>query len=316
MYKSILALLLLVAFSFGSRSSPYESPDKTYGGIAIRDTSGNWIVLDSSGGLPVSIQDTTGKVLLLESNGGVPVNIQDQTSRAIDARLCQSVTGPYLLTTNTIPNTYDIPLVDATGLLVGDIVGLFQNSTNPATYFGIVQSINTNTLTVDTPLDMVFDTLITPVLFEVICNMAVDGSVTPQIFSLDNDSDIDIDVTRVIIHITDGTVMDDGKFGGINALTNGVVFRKKRSDGSYVNYWNRSVKTNGEFGLMAYDKKYDDKAPSGIYGLSVRSSYGGQDKHGVTIRIKNNEELQLVVQDNLINLLTFEMLVQGHFVTD
>lgn len=284
---------------------------------ATEDKQDDIIENQTDGTQKTQIVDSLGTTWELEQNGAMPVNIQDQTTRAFDNRLCMTVTGtPYTLASDAEPNDYDIELVDATGLNVGDTIGLFQNSSNPASYFGVILSIASNTLTMDTPIDNLFDTDLSPVLFEVACNANADGSVSPVIFKMANDANQAIDITRILIHITDEIAMDDSKFGGLTALTRGVVLRKKKADGSYTNYWNRAVKTNGELGLVAFDKEYDPKAPAGVYGLRARYTMGGQSKHGVVIRLSINEELQLVVQDDLTGLLTFEIMAEGHFVTD
>ena len=43
-------LLFLLSASFGDKGSPYEDPtNKAYGGIGIRDTTGNWLSVSDSG---------------------------------------------------------------------------------------------------------------------------------------------------------------------------------------------------------------------------------------------------------------------------
>ena len=90
------------------------------------------------------------------------------------------------------------------------------------------------------------------------------------------------------------------------------MLRKKESDGSYINYW--TIKTNGRLGEIAYDKYYDDKAPSGYYGLTVEFSFAGQNQHGVTIRLLPGEALQMLIQDDLTDVNSFNCTVQGHVV--
>lgn len=244
-------------------------------------------------------------------NGALDVNIQDQASPLFLDRITEQVTGPYTLASATIPGDYDIVLDNATGLNVNDYIGLFQNSTNPNEYFGNIKSISSNTLTMYTPLDAVFDPVgNSPELFELNDGMAVDGSSTPRIFSLINVNELATDITRIIIHITDGSSMDDGKFGSLSALTAGCVLRKKYADGSFINYF--TVRTNGELGEIAYDKSYDSKAPSGVFGVSVRLTFAGQSKIGAVVRLEQTEELQMIIQDNLSSLSSFTMSVQGH----
>ncbi len=283
------------------------------------DVSGSTVAVEE----PVTVEATdldirdlsfaTDKVDV--SGSEIDVNIQDQTTEAFFNRMCRALSGPYFLASNTVPDSYDIELVSAAGLLVGDDIGLFQNSSNPSSYFAKIKSISSNTITMDTPMDTVFDMVgNSPVLFELECDLAVDGSSTRAVFAAINDSDVPIDITRIILHMTDGTSMDDGKFGGIAALTNGCVLRKKKTDGTFTNYFN--VKTNGEISEICYDKSYDDKAPSGVYGFSARLTFGGQSKVGVVIRLHKNEELQWLVQDNLTGLESFTIMAEGHFTDE
>ena len=108
--------------------------------------------------------------------------------------------------------------------------------------------------------------------------------------------------------------MDDSLFGGMSPLTYGIQVRKNITGGDYVNYWN--AKFNGEIALVCYDFTYASKAPAGSFGLRFRNSYGGQAKHGVTIRLDPGDTLEVLVQDDLTDLEEFHMMAQGHLVTD
>jgi hypothetical protein len=106
--------------------------------------------------------------------------------------------------------------------------------------------------------------------------------------------------------------MDDSLFGGITALTNGVVLRQ--NNGVMTNIWN--VKSNGEFGLLCFDTFETSKAPAGSFGFRFRNTYAGQAKHGVTLRLEPGDTLEVLIQDDLTDLEDFAMMAQGHVVTD
>lgn len=113
----------------------------------------------------------------------------------------------------------------------------------------------------------------------------------------------------------DSTAMDDAKFAGQTALTNGVVLRiKHNGTGTYENVWN--VHSNGEFGLLTFDSAYTSKAPAGYNGFRWRNTYAGQSKHGVTLRLELGEILEVLIQDDLTGLNKFHIMAQGHLVTD
>jgi hypothetical protein len=141
--------------------------------------------------------------------------------------------------------------------------------------------------------------------------MNVDGSSTPIAFSL-RAGNIPVDSTRFIITMTDDTSMDDGKFGGLTKLTRGLVFR-------IVNSFQKTIfcfKTNGEIAQFCYDTKYPDKAPAGVFSFNARITFAGQDKHGIALRIADDDVLQWVVQDNLTGLLTMKISAEGHDTED
>lgn len=141
--------------------------------------------------------------------------------------------------------------------------------------------------------------------------MAVNGAVTTQVFQIGPTGGvIEVDVTRLMGYLQSGTAMDDSLFGSLGALTYGIVLRHK--NGTTQNIWN--AKTNGEMALLCYDFTYTTKAPAGQFGARFRNSYGGQDKHGVTIRLDPGDTLELLVQDDLTGLGVFNMIAQGHIV--
>ena len=71
-------------------------------------------------------------------------------------------------------------------------------------------------------------------------------------------------------------------------------------------------KSNQEIKQFCYDVAYSDKAPAGSFGLVARISFGGQSKHGVVLRISDDDVIQWVVQDDLTELTSLKVSVQGH----
>jgi len=106
--------------------------------------------------------------------------------------------------------------------------------------------------------------------------------------------------------------MDDSRFGGLDALTNGFIARYNNEISN--NLFN--VKTNGEMRSHMFDVAYALRAPSGFYGVSGRKTFSGREKHGVTKRLKaiKGDELIALIQDDLTGLATFTLIGQGHVV--
>ncbi len=242
------------------------------------------------------------------------VNLQDQHTRPFDFRLHTSNNPDISLAVSPTVNTRTVTLAPGHGVVPGLTLAIIEEVAGikePEIFTGKVLTVVGDVLGLDMPISYPFS-VVGSKMFTADRNMNVDGSITPVVFALTNILSIPIDVVRFIFHITSATSMDDGKFGGRAALPNGILLRKKRADGYYTNYWN--IKTNGQFGEIAFDKYYDDKAPAGVYGMTCRITYGGQSKHGVTIRLNPGESIELVVQDDLSTQVEFGTTTEGHLV--
>ncbi len=240
----------------------------------------------------------------LESNGAVPVNIQDQHSEPIDLYFCQK----FLTTAPSAPALLDarsITLNSVAGVSAGKCIDIYENGRS---FQALVQSVVGNTVTFNCPADQAFST--NAVVEFGNWNMNIDGSVTRVIYKISPPAGTTWDINRVIIGILDDVAMDDAKFGGITALTNGVVFRVK--DGYTKNLF--VVNDNGGFRERSFDAQYSDKAPSGQYGFGVRKTFNGQEKSGVTIRLNGDtsDELEVIIQDNLTALTKMAVVANGH----
>jgi len=249
------------------------------------------------------------------TNNGLDVNVQDQTTEIIDLHLSRII-QELVITTNTSIDDTTVTITSDAEPTDGNAV-CFKEGT--AFYQGQILSHSANAsnwdIVLDTPLDFAFTTA--GGCSERTENMNVNGSATPVIFSVSPanlTAGTKWDITRFLISITDATAMDDGKFGGAAALTNGIVFRKV--DGITKNIFN--AKTNGDLAAHMYDVTYipDTLGPAGLYGLRGRRSFSGQDKNGVVVRLSadTNDEFQCIIQDDLTGLDSFQVIAQGHIV--
>jgi hypothetical protein len=244
-------------------------------------------------------------------NIGVDVNLQDQHSEVVDTFFLESI-SPFTLASDTVASTvstleYDFEATAGHGLIVGSELILLDIIADHESYM-CVQAVDVNTITVDRPMDSVYPAATT--LCQIVnSEMAVDGSATERIFTVRSGVQ-PTDIVRLVLTILDGSAMDDGKFGGITALTRG--FNLRVIDGVQENIFN--LKSNGEIKQFCYDVNYSSKAAQGSYGLSARMSFGGQSKHGVTIRLSGSDRLQWIVQDDLTGLTSLRVSAQGHKV--
>ena len=247
----------------------------------------------------------------LEANGALPVNVQDQTTPIVDLYAHRDL-GELTLSAATTINATVINVTDASAVVAGNVICIKEGERD---YQARVISKLVNATTVGTPLDYAFSTAADVHYAEHDLASVAGSLASPKVYGIAPAPDVQWDVVRVIFHIEDDAVMDDGKFGGIAALTNGVVLRVVNGDTHNV----FNVKTNGEFAERAYDREYVAKPPAGTgNAMNVRRTFGGQEKNGVVIRLNgaDGDEMQILVQDDLTALSHFHCIVQGHVVRD
>lgn len=247
-------------------------------------------------------QIITNKIL----DDDIGVKIQDQTTPPLASYFVQSVSN-FTISADTGISTVDslVYTFEATavhGITAGKEL-LLLCTTSGASFNCIATGVSTNTITVDRPIDHDFKSACT--LGRITTSqMAVNGSVTPQVFSI-RSGVTPTDITSCIITMLDDTAMSDDKFAGISALTNGLVLR-------IVNSYQSTIfcfKSNQEIRQFCYDLEYADKAPATKYGLTAHVDI--KDKYGVVLRIAENDVVQWVVQDDLAGLDSLKITAQG-----
>lgn len=251
-------------------------------------------------GVPVETSGRGGK--------GVAVYLQDQKTASLSLPFLNRLSIAELAT-DTVQESRVITLIAGHSVIVGNTVELTVVDTG---YFMQAQviSVSVNTITIDSPINCVFtagsDVLVSS------RQMNVNGSITPQVFSINPLPSQIGDFTRVIFKLVDELEMDSSTFGGIDELINGCVLRVKLSDGCYRNIFN--FKSNSDIVNECFDSNYTSANKRGEYGFASRLTWGGQNKHGVVIPTDGSlgEELQLVIQDDLTALSSFRMKAQGH----
>jgi hypothetical protein len=238
------------------------------------------------------------------------VFIQDQTTPLINLYFQQAKGAPTTITAPVAIGDNTFVVADAANYAIGDHVGVFSGVSGEGRYFfADVLNVVSTTITVDTPFDFAFQSGDPTISSS--RDLAVDGSSTPQTFSVVGSSDFEIDITRLMFTMSMSSTPDDGLFGNLAKLTNGIVLR--RTDGTTRNILN--VKDNGELAGYCYDLTYTTKSGGGgTDGLRARFTFAGANKQGVTIRLGAGESLELIVQDNLSTITRFRVLAEGHVV--
>jgi len=253
----------------------------------------------------------TPKALKVDEFGAQDVNIQDQHTLLVDLYLHEHIETLPLTADTSIGDT-TVTVTDLSATIVGHLLCFKENGR--FSQIGIVTITGTGPwdLVLESPLDYAYTTA--GFCGSTTKEANVNGSITPVIYHISPPSGTQWDITRLMFYLQDNVAMDDAKFGGISALTKGIVLRKK--DTIYQNLFN--VKSNGEFALRAYDRTYGDKAPAGSYSMFCRRTFAGQSKNGITIRLDGDtsDDLELIIQDDLTGLEKFHIVCQGHVVKD
>jgi hypothetical protein len=200
-----------------------------------------------------------------------------------------------------------ILVADTTGFAVGNHIVIKDTGGDVREHHFDITAVVVNTsITVDRPIDIAYTTSAT--LEVVTLNMNVVGSLAaPLIYEVTPPSDEVWHIERVLLSITDQTAMDDALFGGITALTNGVVLIEDKTINQTITNW----KTNAHMKEDMYDVNYSLKAPAGFYGLNGRFTF---ERMGAIIKLDGSvgDSLKIYIQDDLSGLDTFRMKAQGH----
>lgn len=244
---------------------------------------------------------------------GLPVFIQDQTSPVLSVPLLQGRTV-LTLASDTVIGSRTITLTAGHGVTDGEIIELADNTVNKFMQSEVVVGgVSGNVITLDQPVNRVY-TAAGALVQGSSNNLLVDGSVTPQVFSVLPLPDQSGDMVRIILELRSSNSMDFTTFGGASELINGCVLRIKNQDGTFINLFN--FKSNSDFFEQGFDHEFLlPKGGNVINGFVARVTWGGQSKHGVVIRLDGSlgEELQIVIQDDLTSGNTrFHLTAQGH----
>jgi hypothetical protein len=249
---------------------------------------------------------------------GQDVTIQDQSTPLVIAKFSKTSNQTTLSAPTSIGDT-TVTLTDVTGAVDGKYITLFNPTEERFTLLTQVGAPSGNIVTVDTPLDFAYPAGTFVDIGDT--NLAVDGSVTTQVFGLRGGGTpegvaLDFDVTRLIITCLTTTAPQLNQFGNIARLIKGLVCRRR--DGVYSNIFN--VKDNIEIAGILYDFQLLSAVGSGQDGFWARITFAGQSKMGVTQRLGVGEDMEILVQDALNtgtpNITLLEIVAEGHITKE
>jgi hypothetical protein len=174
-----------------------------------------------------------------------------------------------------------------------------------------------NVISLDAMIDWPY-TIAGATIYRISDEMAVNGSVTPVTFHAYPPPGRVYDITGFRIIINCATTPDDGDFGDLAALTNGVNIHALVAEG--VPFALGTFHRNGDFFRVGGNLVYSDKGPSGTFGIHCDALI--RYRWGVTVRLRGTvagqvytrDEVRIVVRDDLTGLGSFKALVYGHVV--
>lgn len=177
-----------------------------------------------------------------------------------------------------------------------------------------VTAVNTNAITIEMPIASDFPDTATVIRGNI--NMNIDGNAVPTDFKFTfSGAQIPIDLSTVILTMQHGAnVPDDGKFGGLTALSKGIYFRQVNGArvnlGNYIN--NQAFKDVGAI------VEYTSKAPAGTNGTNVTLEI--ESIFGQVIRLNPRDDDEFIghVRDDIASdegMAKFTVAIIGSFTS-
>lgn len=147
-----------------------------------------------------------------------------------------------------------------------------------------------------------------------VSNMAVDGSVTAQLFSVEAVGEYDLYITQIQILIASGQIANN-KFGDLPALTNGwSLYAVEQGQTTTIldevtTTGEMTIESGGTFVSLTNWNPANDNAR--VITIDVSAAFPFDTQRGLRIGRGSKDRLTAVVQDNLTGLSEFTVRVIG-----
>lgn len=258
-------------------------------------------------GLPDAVIETTAR-----GGRGLAVFVQDQTTEMLDLLFLEEKVTDLTLATDTVIDTRTITLATGHGLTNANSIGHILELARVADgtfYQGEILDVTGDVVELSPPMSSIYTVATTIVVTgnpnmvqDSATGVAIDGSITPVIFSIKPLPGQSGDITRVTLATTSPNSSDLSTFGGGGELSIGMTLRVKRSDGTFKNLY--TYRNNFDLVMHGFDSGvFAPKGGNALHGFASRVTFAGQDKHGVTVRLDGtfDEELQIVISELMDN---------------
>lgn len=297
MKKLLLSSLLFCSILLGTDKLTYQGE--------IIQSVGNY-----TDGRIIKVALTDGNGSIINSfNGAINIHDADSHHSIVNEFFHQHTTTTTTFAQNAPAGSTDINLTSATGFAVGDYLHLQD---------GLIETVHpkitvlTGTIaTLDRPLDNSF--VAGDTITKTLQTMNVSATLaSPQSFKIHPSNNEVWHIEAIKLEMTHSTAGDNGLFGNLTALTNGVVLR--RYDGLTGKFYTfTNWKTNAGILLDMDSIDYNTRSSGGgTYGTDAFGNFRTNAGSVVYLNAANGDYLEILVQDNLSSLLSFRVKVQGH----
>ena len=249
---------------------------------------------------------------IITADGEVKTLNHDLTTAPIILPFAQ-VVATTTTAAEAVKGAYTIEVASTASMVVGQHFRIVDPISNRF-YAGQIVSIASPNVTLDNQFD--FEYLSGSEVTVSNTDMSVNGAVTPVLFKSRTGTisiPSRVDLTRILFTCITDTPVTLPAFGDLTALTRGLALRINRND-TQNNILN--IKTNQGIINMAYDfNVFQATNPAqGVDGFSSRLTFAGQEKVGVALRIEQDENVEVLIQDDLTGLTSLQIFFEGHIV--
>jgi len=278
--------------------------------LAFKNNDNQWPVVSEDDPLPIALFDGNGNPIS-SLKGAIDIHVADVHDIPVNELFHRHTGIETTLAVAASAGDTAITVADGSAFSDGGPFQIESTAAIEATFPIIISGGGTNTFVLDRPLDN--DFAIGSTVEEVSTNLNVVGSLgAPVSFQLIPDLDQIWHIKRFLIAQELTSAGDDSRFGNItDGLQNGCVLRAYNGA---TNQWRTFTnwKTNFDIKMDMYDFEYTDKVGAGNYGVAGRGSIAQGTGAVPKLDGGAGSYLELLVQDDLSDLIRFNLKGQGH----
>jgi hypothetical protein len=273
----------------------------------VHDGVGN--AIGSVGGtLKISLHDGLGNPLK-SFNGAIDIHDSDVHHSFINNYFHQHTATSTTFAVAATAGSTQITLTSAAGFAVGDYLHI-QDGVSEIVHPKITVLVGT-LATLDRPIDNSY--AIGDTITKAILTMNASGTLaSPQSFKAFPSATEVWHIDTITLEMTHSSAGDNGLFGNLSALTNGMVLRVYNGT-TGLNTTLANWKTNGDIVVDIGNISYSARSGGGgSYGTNSIGNFKGNAGSVVFVDGIAGDYMEILIQDNLSTLNSFRVKVQGH----